>query len=285
MARAPISPPTPRPVRTGLLASTGRTDIPAERWQYGVAYRPRRYDAGASIDTRDCAPQTLTITAHPDVVEWDAWTVWWGEVCDAARPEAFAEAEQAAVANLDAHLSHLVEETVWSGKVDGAAFGPPNVGLVDAPTLLASGAQVGVVEGWRLVLDYASDVLRGARGMIHVPYEALALLDYYGLVTREGTLIMAGTADHLVVAGTGYTGSGPGDVLPGGDDRWFAVTSLYEVRVGPVEVSSDPAETLDRGSNTVEVRAWRPVLAHFDRQAHAMVRVCLEDPGPLCSGS
>ena len=285
MARAPIAAPTPRPVRTGLLATAGRTDVPAERWQHGVAYLPHSYTAGTSINTADCAPQTLDVTAGPDLVEWDAWAVWWGERCEAARPEAFAEAQQMAVSGLDTHLSHLIEGTVWTGKVDGAPYGPPNVGLVDAPTLLASGTQVGVVEAWRRILAYASETLRGARGMIHVPYEALALLDYYGLIVREGTLIMSGSGDHLVVAGTGYTGSGPGDVLPGGDDRWFAVTSLFEVRVGPVEVSSDPAETLDRASNTVEVRAWRPVLAHFDRQAHAMVRVCLEDPGPLCSGS
>ena len=285
-ARAPISPPRPQPVRTGLTTTVGRLEVPGERWQWGVTYRPRRYDAGATFDSRTCDASTLTVTEHPDNVEWDAYGIWWGEQCTLARPQAFEQLAADAAANLELHQSHLIEQVLWTGEVDGAAYGPPNVGLADpAATLLASGAQTGVVEAWRLILDHLATCLAGARGVIHVPASAVAYLDYYGLIRREGTLIMAGSADHLVVAGSGYTGSGPDGVLPGGNDRWFYATSPVEVRVGPVEIISAPAETLDRASDEVEIRAWQPALAHWDRQCHAGVRVCLEDPGPLCAGS
>ena len=286
-ARAPISPPRPAPVRTGLVGAVGRTEIPAERWQWGVTYRPRRYDSGRSFQPQDCDPQTLTVDPPPDIVNWDAWAIWWGERCDAVRPDSFDELRADAAANLELHQSHLIEQTFWSGQVGGAPMPAPNVGLATtgAADLLAGGANVGVIEGWRLLLAYLATTLAGARGIIHVPHEATALLDHYGLIRREGTLTVAASADHLVVPGTGYTGSGPGDVLPGGNDRWFYATSPVEVRVGPVDVTWEPVDTLDRAADTVDVRASQPVIAHWDRQAHGAVRVCLEDPGPLCAGS
>jgi hypothetical protein len=284
-ARAPIQAPRPQPIRTGLIGTVGRTEIPAERWQWGVSYRPRRYDAGRSYDSRACAPQSLDVSTHPAEVSWDAYAIWWGEQCTLARPSAFDQLRSDALANLDVHASHLIEQILWTGKVDGAAYGPPNVGLIDAPTILAGGAPMGVVDAWRRLLDHLATCLAGARGMIHVPHRALAQLDYYGLVVREGTLVMAATADHLVVAGTGYTGSGPGDVVPAGNDVWFFGTSPIEVRLGPAEATGDPSQTLDRQSDEIEIRAWQPALAHWDRQCHAGVRVCLEDPGPACGGS
>lgn len=285
--RSPVDPPQPVVARTGLIGAAGITDDPVERWQLGITYRPHRYLSGGSYDPTACAAQSLTVTAHPPIVEWDAYAIWHGEVCEVARPAALGELRQDAINMLEVQSSHKVERVLWTGKADGAALFPPNVGLASA--VIDSGATVvgtglGVVPGFTALINALNDCLGGARGMIHVPSEALPFLDFFQLVTRQGTQLVGRSVDHLIVAGSGYTGSGPGDIAPAAGFTWFYATTPVQVRLGPTQSGGD-WDQLDRATNELVVRAWRPALASWDRQCHLAVNVCLEDPGPLCAGS
>jgi hypothetical protein len=91
--------------------------------------------------------------------------------------------------------------------------------------------------------------------------------------------------DHIVVPGTGYTGSDPSNNAPGEFHSWIYATSMVELRLGPIEVFFDQSQSINRSTNEIEYRAERMALAHWDRNAHIGLSVCLEDPAGGCSDS
>ena len=116
--------------------------------------------------------------------------------------------------------------------------------------------------------------------MIHVDARLLPFLAFYGLVVREGNLLLTSLADHIVVAGTGYTGSAPSapQTPLTSTTSWIYGTGIVEV------VLSDPYGTryTDPPANLVEARAERAVLVSWDTNTHIGIPVCLPDPGPDC---
>ena len=95
---------------------------------------------------------------------------------------------------------------------------------------------------------------------------------------------MAGT-DHILVAGTGYDGSDP-DLNSAAGEVWLYGTSPVEVRLSDIFLIPDnERESLNRITNTIEIRAERLAMASFDYTVcHVGIPVCIPDPGPDCSG-
>ncbi|MDQ5840618.1 MAG: hypothetical protein M3537_05635 [Chloroflexota bacterium] len=286
-SRTPVTPPIATAARTGLIGAVGITDEPQERWEQGIAYRPRQYISEGAFNPRNCSPQDLALTSPPDVVEWDAYGIWGGELCQVARPEALGELRQGVVNMLEVQASDKIEYILWSNDAGGDMF-PPNVGLAsplaDSGATVVGGGSLGVVPAWSALIKALKVCLGGARGMIHVPVWATPWLDFYGLLTRVGNQLFTKSADHIVIAGAGYSGTGPGNVAPDAGFAWFYATTPVQVRLGPIQSSGD-WDQFNRATNAIEVRAWAPALASWDRECHLAVEVCLEDPGPLCSGS
>lgn len=257
----------------------------------------------------DVGEGTKTITNSPATVTWDPYMLWTGDICStvgtARDTEAkVAEIEARARQELESQTSHLIEAILWTNLVDGADFGGshPNVSLSDgsvangntAPTQAQKDAgyiytpngwnTYPLVTAWRFLTEAIGEVLGGARAMIHVEKRIVGDIVYAGLAVQNGQRLLTTDGDHVVVPGTGYTGSDPEEVAPGDFHSWIYATSMVEVLTTPIEVFRGPAsDVIDRSDNQIEVRAERMALAHWDRQCHIGVPVCLEDPFGDCS--
>lgn len=286
-----VAAPSVATTRSNLLSAARPINVPGERWNVeGITYLPHRYDGGESFDPSCLALPELQLEdgAGPmDAVSWDVAAIYWPESCPNIIPAEIADLRRRAAAGLEDHRSDLIENLLWTNEVDGSDFatsgaGHPNVGLANAAATTLGGGAVGVVPAMSLLLEALADSLHGVRGMIHVPLEALPYLDFYGQVTTAGNQLLAGSSDHLVVAGSGYPGTSPAGAIPGAGFTWFYATSQVDVRLGPIDIF-DPV--VDRLSNTAIARAIQAVIVSWDRQAHFAVQVCLPDPGPECGAA
>lgn len=110
---------------------------------------------------------------------------------------------------------------------------------------------------------------RGQNIMIHLPVLASgSLLDY---VRRVGPYLLT-NQDNRVVIDAGYPGTGPnGEAV--GATAWAYATSLVQVRVSPLEMITDPGQTVDRATNTVTAWAERVFAATFDPAVHYTIQI------------
>lgn len=224
-------------------------------------------------------------TARPDVVEWDPYLLWSEDRCstvglDADEIEAFARQD------LETQTSHKIESILWSNLVDSADFGAshPNISLSDASTTISQPngwTSYPIVTAFRDMIDALRDTIGGARGMIHVDVRLLPVISFMGLAVERGGRLITTLGDHVVVPGTGYTGTDPAGNSAGQDHSWIYGTTMVELLLTPIEVYT----SIDRSDNIADYRAERMALAHWDRQAHIGIPVCLEDPQGDCSDS
>jgi hypothetical protein len=226
--------------------------------------------------------------------------IWTGDQCLAITGQTIIdETASRARAELETQTSHLIEAILWTNQVDLADFGAshPNVGLSDASlsdqsvapsfgTIYTPNAWDAVppVSGFKTMVEALSDALGGARGMIHVEKRVVPLLAFYGLTVQNGQRLVTTLGDHIVVPGTGYTGSDPAGGASSDEYSWIYGTSMVEVLLGPIDIiTPNASEVLNRSTNEIEIRAERMALAHWDRQAHIGLSICLEDPAGDCS--
>lgn len=252
----------------------------------------------------DVGDGSKSISARPSNVSWDPYVIWSADECSTlGGPEEFERVTRAARQDLEVQTSHKIEEIFWTNTVDSADFGGshPNVGLSDAslvdlatiPTQaqIDSGTiytplafdSVPIVTAFKEMIGALTDMLGGARGMIHCEARVVPFITYAGLAVQNGQRLTTTLGNHIVVPGTGYTGSSPNEEASSEFYSWIYGTSMVEVLLGPVEVFGDRAALTNRDINTIEIRAERIALAHFDRQAHIGISVCLEDPFGTCS--
>lgn len=292
--RAVHLPPIPAPTRPNLLSSVSAEPRPTEgRWQSGIGYQPPRYTGTGSTDP--CEGGSKDITDSPSIVEWDPYIIWAGDQCSTFGD--LAEVESRARGLLESQTSHLIEEILWTGLVDGSDFGDshPNVSLADADVPTSPTPAVGkiytpnafnavpIMTAFKDMIEALGDLLGGARGMIHLEKRLLPLVSFYGLAVQNGGRLLTTLGDHIVVAGTGYTGSDPDGGASSENYSWIYGTSMVEVLISPIEVPGSGSELVNLSTNEIEVRAERMALAHWDRQAHIGLGVCLEDPAGDCS--
>lgn len=294
VTRVDIDAVAPQRWRIGLMESSGAQQLPPlalQRQPGGIAYETFDPsfdpDVGSTFDP--CADFTVT---EGEGVErqWNAWGIAIGEECstlNAADGTIEAMAKRAEV-RLDAQTSYLAEYTFWTGLVGGTQFDAiaptawPNIALTnhDAMTdLTPVDGEAGVVEAFGLINEYLSDTLRGLRGMIHVAPQILPYLSFYGVAQRDAFTLGTTLGDHLIIAGSGYQGTGDDNVAVPDNRTWIYATSIVRVGMSPVVVRPDYTRRL----NTAHATAYRSVLAEWDVHAHAGVFVCLTDPGPTCA--
>lgn len=299
--RAAHQAPLPAPSRPNLLSSVSATPSPSEgRWQAGIDYQPERIatppespslsfpaTVGGSVDPcGDLGEGVKTTTAGPDIVSWDPYVIWTGDRCSTLGVD-YPEIEARATRQLDLQTSHLIEQILWSNTVDGVPYTAPhaNIGLADAAAFLPNAYDTfPLVKGFSDMIAYLDQYLGGTRGMIHVESRLTPYLAFYGLAVQNGQRLITTLGDHIVVPGSGYYGTDPAGNLPGEFHSWIYGTSMVEVLLSPIDVyPTDLAAAVNRSTNLVEYRAERMALAHWDRQAHIGIPVCLEDPAGDCS--
>jgi len=288
--RRDIEPLQPQRWRIGLLENSGAQQLPPgaiDRLAGGVGYQALDPTLSSpDLSTFDpCADFTVSESEGSEV-NWNAWGIARGAECSTLNggEEALGDVQDRADALLAAQSSYLAEYTFWTGIVGASTFaglGWPNRPLSSAlaTDLTPTDGEAGVVEAFGLIHEYLADTLRGLRGVIHVPPQLLPYASFYGTVVRDGFQLGAALSDHLVIAGSGYTGSGPGNVAQPDNRTWIYATSMVRVGQSDAEVRA----AIERESNTAKAIAYKAVLAEWDLTAHAAVRVCLTDPGPECA--
>jgi hypothetical protein len=293
MPRARVAPPPRNRAQAGSLLSSADRPADGLRWGGGVAFEAEICDWGNSWDPCQDWSQSADPNTSKDIPdreangEWDPYGIYIGDKCSAlAGTLVYDETSARTTAALERQTSHLIERILWTNIVQGDDFalgGHPNVALSDAAADTLTTGPVGIVNSVYLAIEAINEALGGERGMIHVPAPVAAYLNFYGLIVRQGqTLQVAGT-DHLVVAGSGYTGSGPGNVAADAGTVWMYVTSPVAVRTSDILVTPpNVAAAVDRDTNLIEVRAERLAVAYWDLCLHGAIEVCLPDPGPAC---
>jgi hypothetical protein len=256
----PAPPLVPQPLN--LVRSSRNPNDGNTLWTQGFTYLPNAIGDLTLVD--DCSPAHADVPAYTGSTkaQWKPYILQASFTCSAFGWSENNYADRAREL-LDAATAKMVEFEFWHGALAKAA-GYGNLFLTQttgADVYAATSVQeaVGICE------QYISQKHYGGRGMIHMPP---VLSPYLQLVTRrEGNLLLT-NRDTIVVPGTGYgvyaqaaTNPPP---MPAGP---FVVvgTGIVDVRLTDISVfPDDPAQTLDRSTNTVEVRAERYACASWD---------------------
>jgi hypothetical protein len=149
--------------------------------------------------------------------------------------------------------------------------------LTPGATTQINGTPCSVARGLQILQDALATTGFGGQGMIHVqPQTAPSLLGS----RRDGSLLLD-IFDNIVVPGSGYQGTGPGNIAPSAGCAWIYATDLVMVREqkqGTVFPDTF-AEALDRGQagqpNLITFRAEKFAAAYFDVAVHYGVQVTL----------
>jgi hypothetical protein len=233
------------------------------RWTNGFEYLPNAIGDLEVAD--DCGPDMINVPVDQDygTVSWHPYLLTasfrcsafgWNENDYAARAKAL----------LDAATPKMVEYEFWNGLLSTAA-GWGNLYLATVAAVADKYTATSIQEAVGICEQYISQMNYGGRGMIHLPP---VLSPYLQLFTRrEGNLLLT-NRDTIVVPGAGYgkypTAVGTPPPQPAGP---FVVvgTSITDVRLSDIiTFPDDPFQSLDRATDTVEVKASRYACASWD---------------------
>lgn len=266
------------PLPYGLLSVVQAPSPASPHWQNGVTYQAY-CAAGGSTTYDECVSELAdespgepgTLPEPPAKAADTAallraatpFTVYAEFGCS---PVGNPDAAGVASAALDRAEPWQIERAFWTGVAGGQQVvyphlaetltasppGEPDVVLQTAadnlggPYDMAHG--LGLLEG---ALADCSDMV----GVVHVPRAALETLAAIGaLKTAGGRLVTAG--GNLVAAGAGYPGTSPAGAAPAAGTTWIYGTGPVFRFAGPVMLDT-PRESIDRATNTIQMRAER----------------------------
>ena len=263
--RAVVTGSPAAPPRVGLVVSANTPTSTDNRWEGGIVYDPETGQLGYRTD--DCEPgETDRDLPVRGPVEWDAYVVGDGIRCSTFGINARDWRAQVR-RQLEAVAEFQISSELWSGSL-AAEHNYPNLALTDGGEAIGTGNQ-DPIDSLALLEQYLAEQ-GGQRGMIHAPRSLVTVWTAYGMVVRDGGLLLT-IHDTIVVPGVGYDAA----------DGEAVATGMVEVRRGEVVITGDPttdAVSVDRETNTVEVRAEQMALASWDGRAHGRVAVDLPDP-------
>jgi hypothetical protein len=170
---------------------------------------------------------------------------------------------------LEAGTPKGLEREFWTGELV-----PDNPHLASSGAVVVPGGPFDPIKALARLNQAIADCSLGGRGMIHAtPYLVSIWVHQFGALDEEGPRLVTKVMKNVVVAGTGYPGTGPTGQAAGGT-QWAYATGMVQVRLGDVVVIPDTmAEALDRLSNTVNYRAERVAAASWDTCCHFAVEV------------
>lgn len=277
----PIASPRNGPSMAGLvqLAVEAEAD---ERWVNGFSFDSETCgdgqtlsvicsyvgagEGGADVDKTTADNEGVTSVTPILVVGSDRCST-----LDRARER---EALDRARRHVDAVLSHQLEAVLWTGEAEGdeTPEGGDRPHLADGTaTVLTSGTGIDPVAGLALLDQALTACLHGQQGMIHITPLLLVYLAHANAVRYAEDRWLSPNG-HVVVAGSGYPGTGPrpGDppgALPAAPnllaippvDQFAYASPMVHVLVGDDDALTD----VDREVNTRTVRVERPAAAFY----------------------
>lgn len=260
----------------GLWDTIQQATSDGPHWQGGVTWTDRcptgatTYDECLSVTGTGAPPAPPAKTANVEQEHRGAspFTVVAEFQCT---PVGLADAQTVARDALIRIEQHQVETAFWTGAAAEQQ--------VVFPHLAADGE---VTDGDVVLQPVASPVVTGAdvaqalgaleqeladcykgQGLIHVPRSVLPTLAAWKLarVDDDGRLVTP--SGNLIVAGGGYTGSGPDGSTPAAGTSWIYATGAafgYRSDVYFTQVR----DSLDRSTNTLRMQAERTYLIGFE---------------------
>ncbi len=263
------------PLPYGLWDTVQHPAVDGPHWQQGITWIERcptgdtTYDECLSVTGTGAPPEPPAKTANVDQAYRGAlpFTVYAEFECS---PVGIPEAESIASNALDRVEQQQVETAFWTGSAGGQPVVFPHLAantevldgeivLQTVATAVVTGADV--VHALGVLEQELADCYSG-QGLIHVPRTALPTLAAWNLLREvDGRLLT--TAGNVVVAGGGYTGTGPDGAAPAAGTTWiYATGAAWGYRSDPYV--SRLRDSLDRTSNTIRMLAERTYLIGFE---------------------
>lgn len=259
-----IFPPQPYlPAPYGLLSLRDPDVTEDERWLGGFTYESRL--CTATINLLDIcggasAVNLVAKSTDPRNRTFQPYAVEAEDSCSTFGFEA-RDAEQRALDALEACTPKAVEHEFWTGSL-ATTNGYANnryLASTDTVDVTPGGGPVKVRYGLAILEQALAACGCGTRGTIHVTHDVGSVIPVR--VVEEHLETQLG---NFVVAGAGYTGSGPDGTIPG-TGTWMYATGPVRVLLGPmIPTGVTMAQQVDRTINTWDARAQRAAAATWD---------------------
>jgi len=264
------------PLPYGLWDTVQHPAADGPHWQNGITWIERcpagdtTYDECLSVTGTGSPPEPPAKTANVEQSFRGALpiTVYAEFECS---PVGIAEAESIASDALARVEQTQVETAFWTGGAGGHAVVFPHLSadaevldgdvvLQPVATPVVTGADVAHALG--VLEQELADCYKG-QGLIHVPRSVLPTLAAWNLTRLDDDGRLVTLAGNLVVAGTGYTGSGPDGSAAADGTAWiYATGAAWGYRSDPYV--SRLRDSLDRTSNTIRMLAERTYLISYE---------------------
>ena len=253
------------------------------RWMQGLTWRPRACGSSAIVAGVDvCA----TFSGFSEQSEGTAPQYVPPHVAVAlpcsgiSGGPVLAETRDRAVALLDRCQTLGIADELWTADV-AVARGWPNPSLSDPTGLeqLGAGAATAVLDAMAALEEGAAQNSCAGGGVIHATVQTVTYWKHLQLLERQADGRLLTALGTVVIADPGYDGSAPdGSVDASGATAWAYGTTMIDIRLGPVEISTGPNPNLDlsgldRRDNDFVVYAHRAFAATFDPCTRVGVKV------------
>jgi hypothetical protein len=279
MARQIVDPPVFTTLPHGLWDVAQQPSVPGTHWQNGITWT-ERCPVGATtfaqcmaVSGTGEAPVPPEKTGNVEQTNRGAtpFTVYARFDCSPVGLPDASTVAQSALARVE---QHQLETAFWTGVAGGQPVVYPRLAadaeVLDDQGVVLQPAASPVVTGagdpataLGALEQGLADCYRG-QGVIHVPRRVLPTLAAWKLVKRreeDGRLVTVG--GNLVVAGSGYTGSGPDGSPAAADSSWIYATGAVFGYRSDVYVST-VRDSLDRSTNTLSMLAERTYVIGFE---------------------
>jgi hypothetical protein len=264
----PVTPSAPVASPVNLVRSSR---IPPDetngRWVNGFAYLPEGVGKLTMFD--DCSNTEQTIAdITPFVSDWQPYVLSAQFRCSTFGFDA-ADYMGRATRLLDAATPKMLEEEFWNGTLSQAAS-LANTWLEKAGSTAFTATSMR--QAFAICEQALGDAAYGGRGSIHMPPYLVPYAAFEQLIRREGNLLLT-DKDTIVVPGSGY-----GKMADAPAGLHVYATGITDVRLGDIIVTPDGgnmAQSIDKASNTVVVKAERYACASWDELLWVKVTVTL----------
>lgn len=166
-----------------------------------------------------------------------------------------------------------LEREFWTGAINSGTQHLASTGAVVLNSVANPITGVSPGRALSLLEGALGDCGGGRRGTIHAPADVASMWTYAGAAIKEDGKRLATVAKgNIVVAGSGYPGTGPVGktaATPTGNLAWvFATGGQLQLRLTEPEVDPPPSEkerdAFNRGNNSFAYRAFRYAAVTFD---------------------
>jgi|SRR5215217_1191412 len=169
-----------------------------------------------------------------------------------------AEVLEQATQAINVVIQKNIESEFWTGKLSDVLITPNRNLSQTEVTNLTPGTStttgIRAKHGLAILERALGDATIGSKGVIHATRDVASVLD---CSAQEGALVTK--LGNFVVAGSGYTGSGPADAVPPTGMAWMYATGPLTVRIGSLNVKAeDVSQNVNSSTNTIQYFVDRP---------------------------